>query len=92
MHEKRNQRLATRLVPSIRHLLYEEKLQRLGLHSLQRRRLRSDLITAFKIFTGLLDVDPNFFFALPLDAALEGTTTRSSKVRATAEGEGRPVL
>ncbi len=41
---------------------YEERLQRLGLHSLQRRLLRANLITAFKIFTGLLDVDPKFSF------------------------------
>ncbi len=27
------------------------------------RRLRSDLVTAFKIFTGLLDIDPNLFFS-----------------------------
>ncbi len=58
------------------------KLQWLGLHSLQRQRLWSDLITAFKIFTGLLDIDLNFFSSLPLDAALEGTSTRYSKVRA----------
>ncbi len=49
----------------MRHLPYEERLQRLGLLSLQRRRLRADLITAFKIFEGLLDIDPNLFF-LPL--------------------------
>ncbi len=35
------------------------------LHSLQRWRLQADLITAFKIFTGLLDIDSNLFF-LPL--------------------------
>ncbi len=50
----------------MRHLPYEERLQRLGIHSLLRRRLWVDLITAFKIFTGLLDVDPNLFFSLLL--------------------------
>ncbi len=64
-HLERIQRLATRLVTGMRHLPYEERLQRLDLHSLQRRRLRDDLITAFKIFKGLLDIDPNLFF-LPL--------------------------
>ncbi len=58
-HLERIQRLATRLVTGMRHLPYEERLQRLGFHSLQRRRLRDDLITAFKIFKGLLDIDPN---------------------------------
>ncbi len=57
----------------MRHLPYEERLQRLGLHSLQqRRRLQADLITAFKIFTGLLDIDPNLFFPLPARRGLRG--------------------
>ncbi len=68
-HLERIQRLATRLVTGMRHLPYEERLQRLGLHSLQRRRLWADLITAFKIFKGLLDVDQNFFCARPLNLA-----------------------
>ncbi len=53
----------------MRHLPYEERLQRLGLHYMQRPRLRADLITAFKIFQGVLDIDPNLVFSLPLDAA-----------------------
>ncbi len=87
-HLERIQRLATRLVTGMRHLPYEVILRRLGLHSLQRRRLRADLITALNIFKGLLDNDLKLLF-LPLDAAYEGTPTRYSKVRATAEGEGR---
>ncbi len=56
----------------MRHLTYEERLQRLGLHSFQRRRLRADLITIFKIFTGLLDIDSNLFFLLPARRGLRG--------------------
>ncbi len=51
-------------VSGIRHHPYEERLQWLGFYSLQRRQLRADLITAFKIFTGLLGVDP-YLFILP---------------------------
>ncbi len=58
----RIERLATRLVTGMRHLPYEEKLQRLGLHSLQRRRLQAELITAFKMFKGLLDININLIF------------------------------
>ncbi len=58
------QRLATRLVTGIRHLPYEERLQ--------RRRLQADLITAFRIFTGLLDIDPNLFFLPPARHGLRG--------------------
>ncbi len=54
------------------HLPYEEILQRLSLHFLQRRRLRADLITAFKVFTGLLDIDPNLFFLPPAGRGLRG--------------------
>ncbi len=69
---ERIQRLATRLVTGMRHLPYEERLQRLSLHSLQRRRLRDDLITAFKIFKGLLDIDPNLFFPPPARRGIRG--------------------
>ncbi len=84
---ERIQRLATRLVSGIRHITYEDRLQRLSLHSLQRRRLRVDLIIAFRIFTGLLDVDPNLFFLPPTCRGLRGYPY---KVRATAGGEGQP--
>ncbi len=71
-HLEQIQRLATRLVAGLRHLPYEERLQRLGLYSLQRRRLRADLITAFKIFKSLLDIDPNLFFLPPARRGLRG--------------------
>ncbi len=71
-HLERIQRLATRLVTGMRHLPYEKRLQRLGLYSLQRRRLRDDLITAFKIFKGLLDIDPNLFCLPPARRGLRG--------------------
>ncbi len=76
-HQERIQRLATRLVTGMRHLPYKERLQWLGLHSLQSQRLRDDLITAFKIFKGLLDIDPNLFF-LPFKV-LQGASRRRRK-------------
>ncbi len=48
----------------MRHLPYEERLQ--------RRRLRADLITAFKMFKVLLDIDPNLVFFPPARRALRG--------------------
>ncbi len=71
-HLERIQRLTTRLVKGMRHLLYEERLQWLDIHSLQRRRLQADLITAFRIFTGLLDINPNLFFLPPARHGLRG--------------------
>ena len=43
------QRRATKLIPSIRNLSYEERLKRLNLFSLSDRRTRGDLIETFKI-------------------------------------------
>ncbi len=62
-------------------------IQWLGMHSVQLRQLRADPISVFKIFTGPLDV----FFTLPIYTTLEGAPTRYSMVRATSEGEGRPL-
>jgi len=59
------QRRATKLVPSIKDLSYEDRLQHLKLPSLQHRRLRGDLIQVFKIFKGLDRVDPDIFFSRP---------------------------
>ncbi len=58
-HLERIQRLATQLVTGMCHLPYEERLQRLGLHSLQRQRLWNDLIADFKMFKDVLDIDLN---------------------------------
>ncbi len=56
----------------LRHLLCEEKLLWLGLHSLLRRRLCADLIAAFTIYMGLLDMDQNLFFLPPSRQGLRG--------------------
>ncbi len=71
-HLERIQRLAARLVTGNHHHPYEERLQWLGLHSMQRRRFRADLITAFKIFKNLLDIAPNLFFLPPARRGLRG--------------------
>ena len=47
------QRRFTWLTPELRGLAYEEILSRLGVYSLEFRRMRDDLIETYKIMKGI---------------------------------------
>ena len=49
---ERVQRRATRLIPGLVRLSYEERLKETGLYTLERRRLRGDMMEMFKIMKG----------------------------------------
>ncbi|XP_076030414.1 uncharacterized protein LOC143018713 [Oratosquilla oratoria] len=51
------QRRATRMVPELKGLSYEERLRRLNLPTLAYRRARGDMIETYKILTGKYDGD-----------------------------------
>ena len=51
------QRRATKLMPSLKQLSYEERLRRIDLPTLRYRRLRGDMIETYKMLTGLYDPD-----------------------------------
>ncbi|KAF2344476.1 hypothetical protein FHG87_024768 [Trinorchestia longiramus] len=53
------QRKATKMIPELRNLSYERRLQRLELITLEQRRLRGQLIETFKYLNGLFERDGN---------------------------------
>ena len=56
------QRKAVSMISGLRSVSYEEKLKELNLLSLERRRLRADLIQTFKILNGIDSVNPETWF------------------------------
>ena len=56
--------MSTKLVSGLKNLRYEDRLQRLklSLTTLEKRRLRGDLIEAFKIMTAREKIDKHEYF------------------------------
>ena len=58
------QRRATKLIPGLNDLTYEERLKECGLTTLETRRLGGDQIEVFKILNGYENIDYNIFSKL----------------------------
>lgn len=59
---ERVQARATKMIPHLRKISYKRRLVKLNMFSLETRRLRGELIQAFKIIRGFDNVDANKFF------------------------------
>lgn len=80
---ERIQKAATNLVPSLRGCSYEDRLRKLRLTTLQKRRSRGDMIEVFKIVTAREKVPMDQFFHLADNShGLRGHTLKLVKERA----------
>ena len=55
---------ATKLIPGLRDLRYEERLKKCGLTTLETRRLRGGQIEVFKVLNGYENIDSNIFLEI----------------------------
>ena len=75
---ERVQRRATKMVPELHHLPYEERLANLKLYPLADRRRRGDMIATYKILHGMTDCNQEKLIPLHINPA---KSTRSNNMQ-----------
>ena len=82
---ERVQHRATKLIGECAGLNYNDRLDRTGLITLEKRRLRGDLIQVFKLIKGIDKIDYNKFFQLVDSTRTRGHRFKVVKVRSRLE-------
>ena len=83
------QRRAIMMVTNLRGRSYEERLAELEMVTLEKRRLRGDLIQAYKVLSGKDDVNASTWFNFPELKDGQVTTRAASGVLNVVRNEGR---
>ena len=76
------QHRATKVIPSLKNLSYEQCLRQLRLPTLGFRRLRGDMIETFKITHQIYDIEPSLFFSVAKTRSTRGHSMKLEKKRA----------
>ena len=86
---ERVQKRFTRMLPDMAGISYEERLEKLGLFSLERRRLRGNLIEVYKIMRGMDRVDSQKLFPRVEESITRGHRfkVRGTKFKADVRGK-----
>ena len=71
------QRRATKMILGYKHYCFEDRLALCQLSTLEGRRLRGDLIQAFKLLKGLDQINYNNFFVLDGNTSRRGSHIES---------------
>ncbi len=74
---ERIQRIATKLVPEIMNMAYEDRLREMEMPTLEERRERGDMITLYKLVNKIDKIDKD---DLPLTARLQGLRDNGKKL------------
>ena len=73
------QRRATKIVPGLSDLSYEERLRKLKLYPLEDRRMRGDMIAVWKMLNGHIDIDTEKL--LPLNKGCANTRSHTYQIQ-----------
>ena len=82
---ERVQKRATRMILGLGKLDYNERLKQCGLISLEKRRVRGDLIQVFKMIKGIDGVDYRNYFQLSNERRTRGHSLKLVKTRSHLE-------